>query len=156
MVTLGWLLTITLGAIFLAYHRVSLRTATIAAGLALFLYSVLSDGGWLWFTWLALLWLAFGVLVFLNIVPLRRSFLTKRFLRIYRRLLPPMSDTEREALEAGTVWWDGEIFTGRPNWTKLLSAKTPKLSPEEQAFLDGPCEELWASSSPPTPTRACW
>ena len=53
-----------------------------------------------------------------------------------------MSDTEREALEAGTVWWDGEIFTGRPNWTKLLSAKAPRLSAEEQAFIDGPCEEL--------------
>ena len=57
-------------------------------------------------------------------------------------MLPSMSDTEREALEAGTVWWDGELFTGRPDWTKLLSAKAPQLTAEEQAFIDGPCEEL--------------
>ena len=69
-------------------------------------------------------------------------YLTKPFLRTYRRLLPAMSDTEREALEAGTVWWDGELFTGRPDWTRLLAAKAPKLSQEEQAFIDGPCEEL--------------
>jgi acyl-CoA dehydrogenase len=52
-----------------------------------------------------------------------------------------MSDTEREALEAGTVWWDGELFTGKPDWSKLLSAKAPQADAEEQAFLDGPCEE---------------
>ena len=88
------------------------------------------------------MWLAFGALLFLNIVPLRMRYMTKPFLRTYRRLLPAMSDTEREALEAGTVWWDGELFTGRPDWTRLLAAKAPKLSQEEQAFIDGPCEEL--------------
>ena len=55
-----------------------------------------------------------------------------------------MSATEREALDAGTVWWDGELFTGGPDWQKLMSAKTPALTPVEQAFLDGPCEELCA------------
>ena len=57
-------------------------------------------------------------------------------------MLPSMSQTEKDALEAGTVWWDGELFTGGPDWDKLLSATTPRLSPEEQAFIDGPCEEL--------------
>src|SRR5256884_2187983 len=51
-----------------------------------------------------------------------------------------MCTTEREALEAGTVWWDGELFTGAPHWPKLLAAKPPRLSGPEQAFLDGPCE----------------
>ena len=50
------------------------------------------------------------------------------FLRAYRRLLPSMSQTEKEALEAGTVWWDGELFTGAPRWEKLLSAKAPQLT----------------------------
>ncbi len=63
-------------------------------------------------------------------------------MRTYRRLLPAMSDTEREALEAGTVWWDGELFTGRPDWRKLAAAPPPALSAEEQAFLDGPCDTL--------------
>ena len=53
-----------------------------------------------------------------------------------------MSQTEREALEAGTIWWDGELFSGRPNWQKLLAEPAPSLTPDEQAFLDGPVEEL--------------
>jgi len=56
--------------------------------------------------------------------------------------LPPISDTEQEAIDAGTVWWDGEIFSGKPNWSSLLSAPVPTVSEEEQAFLDGPVEEL--------------
>ena len=55
-----------------------------------------------------------------------------------------MSATEREALDAGTVWWDGELFTGGPDWHKLMSAKVPTLTEAEQAFLDGPCEDLCA------------
>ena len=53
-----------------------------------------------------------------------------------------MSTTEKEALEAGTVWWDGQLFTGAPAWDQLMSSPAPRLSAEEQAFLDGPCEEL--------------
>ena len=53
-----------------------------------------------------------------------------------------MSQTEREAIEAGTVWWDGELFSGRPDWEKLLAIPAPKLTAEEQRFLDGECEEL--------------
>ncbi len=73
---------------------------------------------------------------------LRAALISGRFMRTYRRLLPSMSDTEREALEAGTVWWDGELFTGRPDWRRLAAAAPPALSAEEQAFLDGPCETL--------------
>ncbi len=76
--------------------------------------------------------------------PLRIRVLTRPFMKKYRKLLPAMSSTEREALDAGTVWWDGELFTGGPNWQKLMSAKPPVLTPAEQAFLDGPCEELCA------------
>jgi acyl-CoA dehydrogenase len=88
------------------------------------------------------LWALYLPHVLLNIRPLRRYLISNRFLKIYKRMLPPMSTTEREALEAGTVWWDGELFTGGPDWKKLLSAKAPKLTAEEQAFIDGPCEEL--------------
>jgi acyl-CoA dehydrogenase len=57
-------------------------------------------------------------------------------------MLPAMSRTEEDALAAGTVWWDGELFTGDPDWRKLGEALPPRLSVEEQAFLDGPCETL--------------
>ncbi len=80
----------------------------------------------------------------LNVRPLRLRLVTRPFLRSYRRLLPSMSATEREALDAGTVWWDGELFTGGPDWRKLMSAKAPTLNEAEQAFLDGPCEDLCA------------
>ncbi|MDZ3990536.1 Acyl-coenzyme A dehydrogenase [Pseudomonas sp. Teo4] len=55
-----------------------------------------------------------------------------------------MSQTEREAIDAGTVWWDGELFSGRPNWQTLLDYPAPKLTAEEQAFIDGPTEQLCA------------
>ncbi len=61
---------------------------------------------------------------------------------MYRRRLPPLSDTEREALEAGTVWWDGALFSGRPDWQAFLAEPKPTLQEKEQAFLDGPTEEL--------------
>ena len=56
--------------------------------------------------------------------------------------MPAMSNTEREALEAGTVWWDAEIFSGVPNWKKLKNIPVTVLTEEEQEFLDGPTEEL--------------
>jgi acyl-CoA dehydrogenase len=134
-----WFLLFAGGALYLAYQRVSLRTATLAAAIALVAYTVFREPTT---PWLVALWLAFGVLALLNVNAFRLRFVTRPFLRTYRRLLPSMSDTEREALEAGTVWWDGELFTGRPDWNKLLAAKAPQLTAEEQAFVDGPCEEL--------------
>jgi acyl-CoA dehydrogenase len=139
MTFLFWFLLIAGGALFLAYRRLSLSTATAAAGAALLAYTFIGTRPT---SWLVLLWTGYAVLALLNVAPLRMRYLTKPFLMVYRRMLPAMSDTEREALEAGTVWWDGELFTGRPDWSKLLSARAPQLTAEEQAFIDGPCEEL--------------
>ena len=139
MTTALWFLLFAGGVLGLAYQRVSLRTATLAAAIALVAYTVFRQPT---MPWLVALWLAFGVLALLNIDAFRLRFVTRPFLRTYRRMLPSMSDTEREALEAGTVWWDGELFTGRPDWDKLLAAQAPQLTAEEQAFIDGPCEEL--------------
>jgi acyl-CoA dehydrogenase len=136
---LMWVLIFFGGALYLAYHRVSLRAATIAVAVVLVAYSAFGSGS---LPWTIALWTAFAALVLLNIDAIRLRYVTKPFLMVYRRMLPTMSDTEREALEAGTVWWDGELFTGKPDWPKLLSAKAPQLTAEEQAFIDGPCEEL--------------
>jgi acyl-CoA dehydrogenase len=127
------------GGIFLAYRRVDLRTSTVAAGLALLAYTVFGNGGWIL---LPILWLLFAAMVIPNLIDLRREKITKPLLAVYRTMLPSMSDTEREALEAGSVWWDGELFSGMPQWDRLMSFPAPALSDEEQAFLDGPCEEL--------------
>ena len=125
--------------LYLAYKRLSLLAYTVTFGVLLIAYSAIGEPAGLW---KGFLWLLFAGLVLLNIAPLRQKWVTRPFMKIYRRMLPAMSSTEREALEAGTVWWDGELFTGKPNWPKLLGAKAPKLTAEEQAFLDGPCEEL--------------
>src|SRR5205814_3541820 len=77
-----------------------------------------------------------------NIPFIRRKLVTDRVLALYRRILPDMSQTEREAIEAGTVWWDGDLFSGRPDWNKLLAVPQPKLTADEQRFVDHECEEL--------------
>ena len=74
--------------------------------------------------------------------PIRKSLVTPPLLKFYTRLLPPLSETERTALEAGTVGFEGELFSGKPDWKQLLDLPKPELTAEEQAFLDGPCEEL--------------
>jgi acyl-CoA dehydrogenase len=72
----------------------------------------------------------------------RRDNITRYIYGWAKGVLPSLSATEREAIEAGDVWWDAELFTGNPDWKKLLSVPQAKLSDEEQAFLDGPVEEL--------------
>jgi len=79
--------------------------------------------------------------------PLRRAIISKSLMRWVGGILPVMAKTERTALEAGTVWWDGDLFSGTPNWRKLLDFPAPKLTEKEQAFLDGPVEELCAMVS---------
>ncbi|RKT58266.1 acyl-CoA dehydrogenase [Azonexus fungiphilus] len=77
----------------------------------------------------------------LTLRPLRRAVLTRSIFSAYRKVLPQMSDTERDALEAGTVWWEGELFQGKPDWRKLHAYPVPTLTAEEQSFLDKECEE---------------
>ncbi|RNF86521.1 acyl-CoA dehydrogenase [Montanilutibacter psychrotolerans] len=72
----------------------------------------------------------------------RLPFITAPLLKFYTKILPPLSETERVALEAGTVGFEGELFSGKPDWNVLLSQPKPTLTAEEQAFLDGPVEEL--------------
>lgn len=74
----------------------------------------------------------------------RRDVISKLIFSWARRVLPSMSDTEREALEAGDVWWDADLFTGNPDWSKLLDTPPAALTADEQAFLDGPVDELCA------------
>src|SRR4051812_26761107 len=72
----------------------------------------------------------------------RRDFITKPILGWAQSALPHLSDTEREAIEAGDVWWDADLFTGNPDWNKLLAFAPAKLSDEERQFLAGPVEQL--------------
>ncbi len=82
--------------------------------------------------------------VTLLVPQVRRALISNRLLKVFRKILPQISQTEQEALDAGTVWWDGDLFSGKPDWNKLLAYPKPKLSTEEKAFLAGPTEELCA------------
>ena len=86
--------------------------------------------------------IVFAILAFLCIVPLRRALISNAIFNAFKKVLPEMSSTEREALEAGDVWWEGEMFRGRPDWSKLLDFRYTQLTKEEQKFLDNECEEL--------------
>jgi acyl-CoA dehydrogenase len=128
--------------LFLAYRRLSLLAFTITFTVLLAAYTAFGESSAPAGIWKGFLWVMLVGLWALNLRTLRKALITRPFMKAYLRLLPPMSQTEKEALEAGTVWWDGELFTGAPRWQKLLAAKPPALSAAEQAFLDGPCVEL--------------
>ncbi|HEY9097650.1 MAG TPA: acyl-CoA dehydrogenase [Thiobacillus sp.] len=81
-------------------------------------------------------------LALILIAPLRQEWLTAPLFKRFRAVLPHLSETEQQALEAGTVGWDGELFSGNPDWQALLDTPPARLSSEEQAFLDGPTEAL--------------
>ena len=91
---------------------------------------------------MTVLLLVAGLIALFGIPAVRRIIISAPIMKIVGRALPTMGETERIALEAGTVGWDGELFSGKPDWKKLLDFEIKPLTDEEQAFLDGPTEEL--------------
>ena len=142
MLTLIWLLAVLLGMLVLAYLNASgiFWSAALAGAIAV-AWGTHALPGWLS---LALSALFVLLAIPLNIPVLRRKLISDAVLAAFRKVLPPMSQTEREAIEAGTVWWDAELFSGRPQWRKLLDAPAPALTADEQHFLDHDVEELCA------------
>lgn len=86
--------------------------------------------------------LIFLGLLFCSIKPLRRQFLSRHLFKLISQAMPSMSSTEREALEAGTVSWEGDLFSGSPDFEKLCQEPIVQLTSEEQQFIDGPLKEL--------------
>lgn len=120
----------------MAYRRASLFTSTLATAAALI-------AGTLYGHVPLLVWVLFAVIaVPLNLVDFRRNQLTKPLFKLYKSIMPEMSRTEKEAIEAGTTWWEADLFAGNPDWKKLHAIPVSTLSAEEQAFLDGPVEEV--------------
>jgi len=106
--------------------------------------ALIFEGGLVQSTLLAL-WVLFVLgVVLIGPTFMRRTIVSAPLLALFRRILPQVSQTEQEALDAGTVWWDGELFSGDPDWDRLLAYPKPTLTAEEKAFLDGPVEELCA------------
>ncbi len=140
MLTLLWIVAVLIGALALAYVNASglVWSAAIAVALgAAGVWHLLPPGLTL------VLGVAFVLLAIpLLIPPLRRALISDPIFSAFRKVMPPMSQTEREAIEAGTVWWDGELFSGKPAWRKLLDVPAPTLTADEQRFLDNDVQQL--------------
>lgn len=120
----------------LAYHRASLTLFTFTATALLIVATWGNLVGYL-------IWLGFFVIAIpVNVRSFRQRWISKPTLDLFRRIMPEMSQTEKEAIDAGTVWWDAELFRGAPDWNKLHDIPAPRLSAQERAFLDGPVSEV--------------
>jgi acyl-CoA dehydrogenase len=140
--TAFFLVLFVLSLLLLAYYRIPLLISiAILAGLT-FAFTELRHFYEIpaWFRWS--LGIATVSLAGFAIKALRRLFISNRLFGLYRKVMPRLSSTEREALEAGTVWWDAELFSGKPRWRRLLRQPAPSLSQREQDFINGPVEEL--------------
>jgi len=142
MTIIVWLLALMLGAIALAFLAVSGIVWAAAIGAMLVVAGIANI-----IPLVALIPIAsvFALIAISLLIPvIRRRLYTAPVFAFYRKILPPMSETERDALEAGTTWWDGELFSGKPEWNDLLRTPAPALTAEEQSFLDNETEELCA------------
>lgn len=133
-------LLLVLSALVLIYFSIGGKTAALIMSVAT-LIGVAQDD------WHILSFLIGGILLALALIvtlpgDLRLDKLSRPLLGWVRSRLPKLSPTEQEALNSGSVDWDGELFSGQPEWNKLLDAAPAHLTSEEQAFLDGPVEEL--------------
>jgi acyl-CoA dehydrogenase len=128
--------------VLLAFFRASAGSWVLAVVLAVFAlasHGTVSDGPV--FAAYALL---FVFVIVFGVPVIRRRTITGALLKFFRKILPQISHTEQEAIDAGTVWWDGDLFSGNPDWHKLLAFPKCELSGEEQAFLDKEVEQLCA------------
>lgn len=135
-----WIVLTIILFVLLTYHRISLFFSTVVFFV---FFAILSAFSIISPLMAPVLWVGFFVIaILLNLKPLRRSVITQPIFSHFSQLLPKLSSTEREALAAGTVGWESELFSGMPKWDKCLGFPAPKMSQEELAFLDGPVSEL--------------
>jgi acyl-CoA dehydrogenase len=138
-----WNLFLILALIIYFYILISYQASIevfsisyLLVALGLYQYT---DLGWFSLITMTLLFCLFCIGV---IKPLRRNLITAFIFKVFSKNMPSMSATERQALEAGTVSWEGDLFSGNPDFQKLLQAPTVNLTKEEQAFMEGPVNAL--------------
>jgi len=140
------ILTVAAVAMALAMHRAPLWLWSVLAAVAVFMWQSGLVHGQFHMPLPGLLgliaWVPAIALALLSVPSLRRSILIEPVFKIIRGILPKVSDTEQQALDAGTVGFDAELFSGQPDWNKLRAVPAIQLTEEERAFLDGPTEEL--------------
>lgn len=123
---------------FMSYTRASLSTFTFAFIALMAVGTFFNIIGFV-------SWVLFGVIALpLNIESVRLQFISMPLLTLFRKIMPEMSETEQQALDAGTTWFEADLFRGNPNWTRLHNYPQPRLSAQEKSFLEGPVEEVCA------------
>lgn len=136
METLIWILSAIALSGFMAYSRAKLSTFTLLFTVLMVIGSFYQVVSWIG-------WIIFGAIaVPLNMTNIRQQYISKPLLKAFQSIMPEMSRTEKEAIDAGTTWFEADLFRGAPDWQKLHNYPAPRLSAEEQAFLDGPVEEV--------------
>jgi len=126
---------------FMSYTRASLSSYTFAFAAVMAIGSFFNIIG-------IVSWLLFGVIALpLNIDSVRQQFISMPLLALFKKIMPQMSSTEQEAIDAGTTWFDADLFRGDPDWKKLHNYPRPRLSTQEQEFLDGPVETVCAMTN---------
>ncbi|MDX1443027.1 MAG: acyl-CoA dehydrogenase [Gammaproteobacteria bacterium] len=138
---LSWLFLL-LAVLAIAYRRPGREASFALAGLVVGLFAVFGDAGA--FAKLLVIAIYGGITVLFNVPFIRRTFVSAPLFAFYKSSMPEISQTERDALEAGTTWWDAQLFTGAPKWKQLLEFPQVSLSDEEREFLEGPVEEFCA------------
>ncbi|WP_407635768.1 acyl-CoA dehydrogenase [Kangiella aquimarina] len=124
---------------FCAYQRMAMKKAMIINAVALVVLWI--HGGFTWGLFISLL--IFAVVATFYLLPdLRIDWISRKAYLFMQKVLPPMNETEKTALEAGDVWWEGDLFRGNPDWNKMLTIAKPALTEEEQSFVDNETEEL--------------
>ncbi len=134
-----WLLLLIVIIGVAGYLRLGLLQSTWMVG-AWLVISMFSGGisGWMWLLWIPLLL----IITVINIPDLRQKLVSKPAMGLLKANLPQISRTEQEALDGGNVWWDAELFSGKPDWKRLRDLSMSSLTTEEQAFIDGPVNKL--------------
>lgn len=129
---LGLLLCLAIAS----YHRANWNThLSITAGI---LVVGTFMGAFSTLSWLIFL----AVALPLSMSGIRKQYIVEPIFKAFKKITPTMSDTEKSAIDAGTTWWEADLFCGNPNWNKLHQYPVPRLSAEEQAFIDGPVETV--------------
>ena len=137
MIWTGFLISIILVS---AYLRLPLLVCSLLLAAGLVSLTIFSD---IETSQITLLWILFAAIIIpLNLKPVRLNLFSRAIYRVMKKIMPTISQTEQEALDAGDVWWEAELFSGKPDFSFLQNLPKPALSDEEQAFLEGPVEEF--------------
>jgi acyl-CoA dehydrogenase len=137
MIWTGILISIILVS---AYLRLPLLLWSLLLGAGLVGFNLFSDAALAHKT---LLWIIYAaVIIPLNFKPVRRNIFSRVIYTAMKKIMPTISQTEQEALDAGDVWWEAELFSGKPDFNFIKNLPKPELTEEEQAFIDGPVEEF--------------